>query len=161
MGLFIDRIKSIVRVTSEIDVSPLVEIPGIATASIYIAEDAFGEDFFIPVPREGTISNVTFYDLDGEGINKELVIATSRFTKTADHDPFAISDIDLLKVIGIGYISTFSNFNANQIGLAIPALSYVTTTKVDGKYGLWCQMVTKGTDTIAAGSTPQIGLVVV
>ena len=161
MGQLIDRIASIVRVTSKIDPSPLVEIPGITTASAYTAEDAFGEDFFIPVPKEGTISNVTFYDLDDEGINKELVIATSRFTKTFDHDPFAISDIDLLKVVGIAYISTFSNFNANQIGLAIPALSYVTSTKFDGKYGLWCQMLTKGVDNIAAGSIPRVSLVVV
>jgi len=164
MGLFkglLVNIGSIVQVTSKIDPSPIVEIPGITTASVYVAEDAFGEDFFIPVPKEGTISNVIFYDLDDEGINKELVIATTRFTKTADHDVFDISDIDLVKVIGIAYISTFSNFNSNQIGLAIPALSYATTTKVDGKFGLWCQLITKGTDNIAAGSIPKIGLVVV
>lgn len=161
MSWFITGIKNLVRVTSDIEVNTPMDIPGIGTGAAYASGDAFGTMFLIPTPRSGTISNVTFYDLDDEGLNKELVIFKDQFEETADNSTFAISDIDLLQVIGIAYLSTWSNFGNNQIGLAIPALSYVLPKNKAEQYGLWCQVVTRGADNIAAGSIPKISMVVV
>ena len=144
-------------ITSAIPELERVLIPGIATASIYTAADAFGTAFEIVVPVEGTISNVIFYDLDNEGIDKELLIFNQPFTATADHDAIAVSDADLLNMLGVAYINTWTNFANNQVGLAIPALSYHAPYQST----LFFQLFTRGADTIAVLKLPSIRLVVI
>ncbi len=84
-------------------------IPGITTGSLYTADDAFGTMFHLDVPPFGAIANVIFHGLDDEGITKELVLFSAEFTETADHDPFAVGDIDILNCIGVISITTIVN----------------------------------------------------
>ena len=132
-------------------------IPGIGTGAVYASGEAFGTSFVISgLPVSGTISNVLFMDLDDEGKAKELVLFRNPFTATADNNAFNVSDGDLKNLVGVVNITTFFNFNSNQAGIATPALSYFSA---DGR--LYAQLVTRGTDNIAAGSIPEVTITVV
>ena len=141
---------------SHIHTTPLLTVSGVGTGSAYTSGDAFGRKITLHVPVEGTISNVVFQDLDDEGINKELVLFDRDFEETADNAAFAVSDADLAKCIGVAYINTWSDFGNNQVGQAVPALSYVTPNGM-----LYAQLVTRGADNIAAGAIPTFFVVVV
>lgn len=133
-----------------------VPVPVTVFASAYASGDAFGNKFVLEgVPEEGTISNVLFFDRDDEGLSKELVLFKADFTGTADDAAFAVTDADMANCIGVVSITNFYNFGANQIGQGTPALSYRSPAK-----RLWCQMVTRGADNIAAGMVPDITLVI-
>lgn len=141
---------STVRVSGE-----KFQIPGIGTAAAYTAGDAFGVKFMLTVPEMGTISNVIFIDLDDEGKAKELVLFDNDFTGTADNAAFDPTDADTRNCVGVVSIDTFYNYGSNQIGVSTPALSFVAPRKV-----LWCQLVTRGADNIAADNIPWIRVVV-
>lgn len=144
------------HVFSPVSYSQQIQVPGIGTGSAYAADDAFGTAFELLVPNEGTISHVYFLDFDDEGIQKDVVFFRKSFTGTADNSAFAVSDADLRNCIGVAKIITFVNFANNQVGYATPSLSYVLPT---GR--LYCQIVTRGADNIAAGVIPEIFVVVV
>ena len=131
-------------------------IPGIGTAAAYASGDAFGGKFFVPTPREGTIAKVVFYDLDDEGLSKDLVLFDTQFTATADNGEFDVSDADLLNCVGVIGIDTFYNFKSNQLGVVSPAYEFYAPNG-----GLWCQLVTRGADNIAANNLPSIMVVIV
>lgn len=131
------------------------QVPGIGTAAAYATGDAFGDKFVIDVPLEGMISNLVFYDLDDEGIAKDLVMFAEDFTATADNAAFAVSDDDLLNSVGTISVDQFYDFGNNQMGIGRPAWGYVAHHP-----RLWCQFVTRGADNIAAGSIPRVLLVV-
>ena len=96
-----------------------------------------------------------FLDFDDEGIQKDVVLFRSDFTATADHDPFAVSDRDLAKCIGVVEVLAFVDFGNNQIGQATPALSYHAPEGI-----LHAQIVTRGADTIAAKADPLLEMVI-
>lgn len=131
-------------------------ISGIGTAVAYATGDAFGAKFAIDVPKQGTISNVVFLDLDDEGIAKDLVLFRADIAGTADNAAFDPTDVELLMCVGVISITDFKNFNSNQVGVATPALSYVAPA---GQ--LYGQFVTRGVDNIAAGNIPQFSLTIV
>lgn len=131
-------------------------VPGIGAAVLYTSGDAFGTKMIFPVPVEGTISNIHFIDHDDEGLAKELVLFDRDFTETADNAAFAPSDDDMRNCIGVISITNFYNFSLNQMGEGTPALGYIAP---EGK--LWGQWVTRGGDTIAAGASPDVWLVIV
>ncbi len=132
-----------------------VIVPGIGAAVAYATGDAFGTRFSFAVRKEGTIQTVVFIDKDDEGINKELVLFRREFTATADNAAFAPSDGDLMYCVGVVSITTWFNFGSNQIGIATPGLFYVAPDEI-----LYCQIVTRGADDIAAGSIPAVFMVV-
>ena len=142
--------------TSRVYLTPSVTIPGIGTAAAYAAGDAFGTKFSFNVPVEGTISNVVFIDYDDEGIRKDLVLFGADFTATADNSAFNVSDADLKQALPVITIDLFYNFGANQLGQATPALSFRAPSR-----RLYCQLITQGADNIAAGSIPELYLVIV
>lgn len=131
-------------------------IPGIGPATLYATGDAFGAGFTLGVPIEGTIATVVFRDYDDEGVTKELVLFNDSFTATADNAAFAVSDADLGKCVGVISIATFYNFGNNQIGIVNPALYYLAPRGI-----LYCQLVTRGGDTIAQGAIPDLTIMVV
>ena len=151
------RILNAPYVRSKVYRTERVLVPGIGAAVAYTAADAFGTALSFPVPIEGTIAGVVFYDYDDEGITKELVLFEDPFTATADNAAFAVSDTDLHNCLGVISIDVYYNFGNNQIGIATPALSYVLTTGST----LYGQLVTRGADNIAAGAMPELMLVVV
>lgn len=142
--------------TSNVRVIGPAQVPGIGTAAAYLTGDAFGLSFSFATPRIGTISNVTFLDLDDEGIIKELVLFKSEFTATADNSAFSVSDADLLNCITVIEIVDFFDYGSNRVGIATPAFSYVAP-----KGRLYGQFVTRGADNIAAGSIPRFIITVV
>ena len=156
MGLRIDWIKGLVRVTSDVYEAGPGKLPGIGTGAAYAAGDAFGTAFVLKVPKMGTISNAVLLDFDDEGLRKDIALFRGPFTETADNAAFAPSDSDLESCIGVISIDQFFNWSSNQIGIATPAFSYVAPT---GK--LYCQVITQGADNIAAGSVPKLFLVII
>lgn len=149
-------LEGLVTVKDPITTVGPLPIPVTVFASAYTAGDAFGNKFQIEVPLEGTISNVVFYDKDDEGLEKELWLFRADFTATADDAEFAISDADLISLVGVISIASFKNAANNQLGQATPALSYKLTA---GRF--YCQMVTRGADNIAAGQVPSIALTII
>ena len=145
-------------VTSHVYRSETIEIPGIGAAVAYASGDAFGTKFSINVPNEGTIATLVFIDRDDEGITKEFILFDAEFSPTADNSAFTVSDTDMARCIGNIIVDSadFTNFAANQICVASPALAYKVT---NGR--IWCQVVTRGADNIAAGSSPQFFVVIV
>jgi hypothetical protein len=132
-----------------------IQVPGIGTGTAYAAADAFGTQFTVEVPNDGVISTIVFFDLDDEGIQKDIVLFDKDFTATADNSAFAVNDDDILRCIGVASVNTYFNFANNQIGVATPALAY---TAPEGR--LWGQLVTRGTDDIAANNLPQLYMVI-
>lgn len=130
-----------------------MEVPGIVTGAAYLDGDAFGTRFFLPgVSRSGVgsgvIEAITFNDKDDEGIQKDFVFFRSAIAGTADNSPFDPSDGDTDAKVGVVPVAVFYNWNSNRGGEA---------TGVDLPYvadDLWCQIVTRGADNIAAGHIP-------
>ena len=145
-----------VPVVSRVHKTERRPVAGIGTGLAYAAADAFGTRFAIPVPPFGTIASLVFLDYDDEGIPKEFVLFEREFTATTDNDAFAVSDADLSSCVGVITVDVFNNFGNNQIAVASPALAY----SAPGGY-LYCQVVTRGADNIAAGSIPEFFMVIV
>ena len=143
------KLEELKELTGEINESLRITIPGIATASAYTVDDAFGTRFELDVPERGVISTALFIDKDNEGLNKDVLVSAHDFTQTADHDPFAVTDVDLAQAAGYIEFDTWKTYNANQISIATPALYYVAPA---GK--LFFQFITRGVDNIAAGALP-------
>ena len=131
------------------------QVPGLTLGGAYAANDAFGGMFTIDVPKFGTITDLVFYDLDDEGLNKDVVLFTRSFTPTANDAAIALRDDELRYSIGAISVISWTDLLDNQLGRATPALSYVAP---QGK--LWGQWVTRGADNIAAGSEPLFALVI-
>ena len=141
---------------NEVFVTPPRGIPGIGTAAAYASGDAFGVVFALEVPLEGTIANVIFYDLDDEGLDKDIFLFSVAPVGTADNSVFAPTDNEVLTCVGVISIADWKNAGSNQVGMATPALSYYAPS---GK--LWGQFVTRGADNIAAANIPQFSLVII
>lgn len=142
-------------------IGPL-QIPGIGTAAAYADGDAFGtvikfHDCFRSEVCSGTIVGVLFYDLDDEGVNKDVPLFIREIAATTDNNAFAPSDSDLLAWRGTMAISTWFNWGSNQVGQNITDRLWI---KAESPH-LWTQIVTRGADNIAAGALPQIALLVV
>lgn len=145
----------VIPVVSRLYVTDSYLVPGIGTAAAYAAGDAFGTKFSFIVPDVGTITLIGFIDYDDEGSEKDFVLFRRDFTATADNSAFNVSDADMAFFVGAPPVNIFTNFGANQVGVAAPNLDYRTE---DGH--LYCQIVTQGIDNIAAGSIPQVFLVI-
>lgn len=132
------------------------EIPGIGTGSAYAANDAMGTTFTLDVPCAGAIVKAFFYDLDDEGIGKELWLLAAPFTAAADNGAFSLDDPDILKVVGVLIFNNFRDAANNQISdSAQTPLWYKVPS---GK--LYCQVKTLGADNIVAGSLPKVSLLI-
>jgi len=135
----------------------LVEVPGIVTASIYVAGDAVGTIFtFGGVPKQGTIQTGVYLDKDDEGIETDIIIFNKAITSVADHDPFGVSDADLDSLVGTITFSTFLDLINNQSSVA----SGLFLTYTAPEETLFVQMVTRGTPSIAASNLPQFRLTI-
>lgn len=140
----------------------LVQIPGIGTASIYAAGDAFGtlitwHNVFRAEKCSGTIVGAYLIDLDDEGIQVDIPIWIRSFTTTADNSAFAPTDADVLGCRAVISITGFSNWNANQFGQYEGSPRWVRGESPH----LYTQAVVQGTPTIAAGAVPWLGILIV
>lgn len=135
--------------------TPIV-IPGLTTGGAYATGDALGVQFTIPVPKSGILHAVWFIDRDNEKIAKEIMLAGFKFTATANDAAFAPvgSELDRMIPVRIAAGDFGSGYNANAIGY-VSSLG-IPYTAPEGM--LYCQLVTRGADNIAAGSEPLIKL---
>ena len=133
-----------------------MNVPGIATGAAYTSGDAMGVKFRLEVPRSGIIQTGIFYDKDDEGLEVDLFLANADFTGTADNGAFDLSDVDLIKTVGVINFVTFRNFNSNQVSTpAALGLAYVAPRGY-----LWCQFIARSAPNIAASNIPMISLVI-
>lgn len=136
--------------------TPYTAIPGIGTAAAYLAGDAFGTKFNIDVPRSGKFTEAIILDLDNEGATTEIWLFNKDFADTADKDPWAPSDGDLVNLQQIISIANFATANANRVGINSGlGLGYAAP---EGK--LYCKCVTRSTPNIAAGKIPLVRLII-
>lgn len=157
MGWKIDFIKSIVNVQERLHNTDFIAIPGITIGAAHSDGDALGTMFvFENLPKAGRIQTGIFLDLDDEGIEMDLILFNRPFTPTADDAAFAVSDSDLLKLVGHITFSTFLNYANNQSSTASGL--FLTYTAPQGR--LYAQMVTRGTPNIAATNIPRIGMTI-
>ena len=158
MSVFQDILRVLrdgITIKPSIVVTNRVTVPGIGTGSAYAAGDAFGTRFVFEVPPKGTITRAIFIDKDNEGIQKDIVMFSREFTETADNAAFDPSDVDMTSHLGVASVNVFYDFGSNRGGEAVPDLEY---SLPDGR--IYCQIVTKGADNIAAGAIPEVYLVV-
>ena len=134
------------------------EIPGITAADALDANDAFGAIFTFEVPKRGTIVEALFYDLDDEGINKELWIfrANPLQTLATSDAAFALTDFQLLRAWRVITFSTWKDAANGQLGQTTDTPLWYTAP--EGR--LWFQFKTTGADNIAAGSMPQLSMLI-
>lgn len=142
-------------------ITRLVKVPGIGTASPYAAGDAFGTlvtlpDVFRLNKNAGNIVKVVLYDLDDEGLQKDLIFYARSVTTTADNVAYAPSDIDLLASVGALSLTSFVNLSSNQIGTWTGNLHVMSQDR-----NLYVRLVTQGADNIAAGSEPWLAVTVI
>lgn len=158
MSWFVTGIKNIVGVQERLHNTGFLTVPGIATVSVYTADDAFGTQFvFRDVPKAGYIQTAVYLDLDDEGIETDIVLYSREIVETADHDPYAPSDLDLESLIGHITFADFKNYNANQSSTA--SGMFFTYTAPLGE--IWAQMVTRGIPNIAVAAIPKVSLTIV
>lgn len=142
-------------------ITRVVQVPGIGTGSAYQTGDAFGTlitfpDVFRPEKGSGIVVKVLFYDLDDEGIQKDLILFSDVVTTTADNSPIALPDSLIQSIKGGITISTFFDLLDNQVG------QWTGTLWVQGTGpNLYALAITRGADNVAAGSVPLIALTTV
>lgn len=135
---------------------PPFPVPGITAADALDANDAMGSVFSVPVPKVGTIVAAVFYDLDDEGISKELWVATQAFTGAANDAAFSLSDADLVRMRGVITFQGFKDAANGQIAESSDTpFWYIAPNEL-----LYMQFKTLGTDNIAAAAMPQLSLLI-
>jgi len=146
------------RDPSPASVTPLAfgpfTVPGIGTAAAYADLKQFGTVISFLCPKAWLLTGITFYDLDDEGLVKQVWIATASFAPTStDNNALVISDDDLIKFpfppVTIG---AFGDANTGQVGSAGDLSLPLSCPQ--GR--VWVQLQTRGADNIAAGAIPQI-----
>ena len=131
------------------------EIPGIGTGAAYASGDAFGTGFWVPFPRSGYIDSLTFIDLDNEGIAKTIYLWKAMIRTTDDNAAFEPVREDFLvgralqiNLTAADYVTHSGGQMATVTGIGLP---------YEAPCGrLWCRLVTRGADNIAAGALPLI-----
>lgn len=133
-------------------------IPDIAAAAAFVSGDQFGGlGEFATVPSNGIIRELRFLDFDDEGIDKQVWMFSSKVTLAADNAAFSLADQDLRPVIGIFAVSTWRDAVNGQIGLTSNTPCYYS---LPAGSTIYFAVMTLGADNIAAGSMPELGIVI-
>lgn len=132
-----------------------MQIPGIGTGAAYASLDAMGTIFALTgLPPSGIIQSARWYDLDDEGIAKEIWCFNGTIAGTADNAAFAPTDAELLSLECVITIANFKDASTSQMGVEDGlGISYVCPTGT-----FWCQVKTLGADNIAAANIPMISI---
>lgn len=139
-----------------------LKVPGIVAADALDANDAEGTKFIIDVPRSGIIYGAKMIDPDKESIETHLFMFSGNIVGTANDAAFAPSDTEMtLTFVGLWDFTTWETADTQAVSagnLTAPSgpIAYVAPSEK-----LWCQLVTRGTPTIAAGKDPYIQLLII
>ncbi len=156
MGVKIDWLKSMVSVQDRIHDTGMLKVPGIDTVQ-YTSGDAFGELIeFEDVPKAGTIQTGIYLDIDDNGVEVDLILFKAPITVVANNTPFGVSDDDVLSIAATITFATFLDLINNQSSIASGL--FETYTAPRGKR--WGLMVIRGAPTIAANSSPLVGMTI-
>ena len=134
-----------------------VEIPGIAAADAFDAEDCFGTTFKVKVPKAGIIQSATFWDMDDEGSQIDFMVFKNNISATTSDAAWAPTDSDLLAFVTALQFATFVDHGTGRtaelvnIGKAYTAL---------GGF-FYIQAVAKSTPNIAAGNMPRFQMQII
>ena len=140
---------------SLVTVGPIL-LGGITAAVAYTNGDQMGSLIPIGVPREGTILEVRFHDLDDEGIDKELWLFSRPVTLAADNAAFSLSDTDNFAVVAVFLFDVWRDAVNNQVGLTANTPANYRAPQEQ----LYCAVKTKGADNITLGSEPHLSFVI-
>jgi len=144
---------------SPVFISEPIKVPGIAIADALDANDAEGIKFFIPTPPSGIIYGAKMVDPDKESIESHLFIFNKEIVGTASDAAFAPTDVEMtLYYVGMWDFTTWETTSAqatSEGNATAPSPPKLFKTSIGG---LWCQLVTRGAPTIAAGKEPYIQL---
>ena len=140
------------------------KILGITPASIYVSGDAFGEAFFVTVPKNGIIQAAMLFDHDNEGTEIDLQCWKGEPVPSADHDPVGFTDQDLVTQITEIKFVVFSAYANNQVSevlnIGVP-YELVPEDPDSDMASMWLTAVTRATPTIGAGAEPHIILKII
>ncbi len=152
-----DIVQAILGIkTTEIVSCPLipVTIPGSSSAGAYTANDAMGTLVKLRVPKRGVLISATFFDLDYEGSQVDLMVFNHEITQVASEAAwtcsagYVLNFITPIEFIVLKAHTASQTSNVTNIGVAYSA--------PEGY--LYIQAVTRATPTIAAGSEPRFQL---
>ena len=134
-------------------------IPGVVPAVAYTANDAFGEQHRIDVPKSGIIQSIRFFDKDDEGLNMTLLLFREQPAAETDNAALSISDADLSKIEVSILIDSWHDLIDNQVGAEDNlGIAYTTNPATPGQ--LWAQWVSRGGPTIAAANSPMWEMII-
>ncbi len=142
----------------------------VITAGAYSALDAVGgklefEDARTPHSNAGVIVQAHISDKGKQNALLYLVLFDQDFTPTADNDAFAVSDADLLNVVGVieFAVANYASFNANSfctMGFAGVAVE-LPFVLVEGGTSLFGQLFVKtSTPTYTSTTDLAVGLII-
>ena len=155
IGWIIRRIREVVAIAPPgVYITPAIAVPNITPANALHADDAMGDLFGIRVPKSGIIQSATFYDVDDEGSQVDLVLTRARFTGAASDAAFSMLDDDLLTVIiQLNFTTFFDMVNGQVSSIENIGKAYrVPPEKKGSKMGvIYAQAIARGTPNIAAG----------
>ena len=151
MALSIKKILEIIGVVKTASQLYIVaeQIPGIAAADAFDANDAVGTVFAIRVPHVGIIENFKLIDPDDDTLALTAHIFKKQFIGAASDAAFTISAADSLN-----FVTSVLFDSPLDIGSA-KVYEEVGSSYYEAPEGLlWCQCSTTGTPNIAAGKSP-------
>lgn len=130
------------------------EIRGITTGAAYQSGDNMGIITKLEVPKSGVIYSATFWDMDDEGLQYDLVILKHGVVQVADNSPWAPIDQELLGFIAeLSFVSFDDHGGARTSSLTNIGQGYVAPEGF-----LYIQCVVRGAHNIAAGNLPRFQL---
>ena len=147
-----------------------IHVTPVVTVGAYSALDAVGgklefEDACTPYSNSGSIKQAHVSDKNKQNALLYLVLFDQDFTATADNAPFAVSDADLLNVVGVITfgVANYSSFNANSFAsMGLVGIDVnVPFVLVEGGTSLFGQLyVVTSTPTYASVSDLSVGLII-
>ena len=140
------------------------------TAGAYAALDAVGgkmefEDACTPYSNSGHIVQAHISDKGKQNALLYLVLFDQDFTATADNAAFAVSDADLLNVVGVieFAVASYASFNANSFAtMGFQGVQVqLPFTLVEGGTSLFGQLFVKtSTPTYTSTTDLSVGLLI-
>lgn len=131
-----------------------IEIPGIAAADAFDANDCFGTIFQIRVPKQGVIQSATFWDMDDEGSQVDCHIFKHNIAQIASDAAWAPPDSDMLHFVTVLQFATF----VDSGGVRTAELVNIGKGYTAPEGLFYIQAVTPSTPNIAAGNMPRVQL---
>lgn len=133
------------------------EFAGITSADALDAGDQVGTILALSVPTSGFIQRALLKDPSDQGIDADVWLFNASPTLAASDAPFALSDADLARVVGVLHFTTWEDAANGQLSQAdnVP-FKYSAPTGV-----LYAALKTLGTPTYTTPAWPTLEMEIV